>query len=115
MLGKTEGKRRGRQKIKWLDSITNSMDVNLSKLGEIVKDREDCMLHPWDLKETGGHHSGTEQQKQASNSIRRMGREWGDWISVTHTHRKEENQETISLRKGFIKIAKMLMRRKKFF
>ena len=44
MLGKTEGKRRGRQKIKWLDSITNSMDVNLSKLGEIVKDRETCVL-----------------------------------------------------------------------
>ena len=35
--------------------------------------------------------------------------------SVTNTHMKEENQEIISLRKGFIKIVKMLMRRKKFF
>ena len=41
MLGKTEGKRRrGRQRMKWLDSITDLMDMNLSKLQEIVKDRE---------------------------------------------------------------------------
>ena len=40
MLGKTEGRRRGRQRIRWLDSITDSMGMNLSKLREIVKDRE---------------------------------------------------------------------------
>ena len=39
MLGKTEGRRRrGRQRMKWLDSITDSMDMNLSKLQEIVED-----------------------------------------------------------------------------
>ena len=39
MLGKTEGKRRKRQRIKWLDSITDSVDMNLNKLWERVKDR----------------------------------------------------------------------------
>ena len=47
ILGKTEGRRRrGRQRMKWLESITNLMDRSLSKLWEVVIDREDVCCSP---------------------------------------------------------------------
>ena len=41
MLGKIEGKRRGQKRMRWLEGVTDSMDMSLSKLREIVKNRED--------------------------------------------------------------------------
>ena len=54
-------KEKGRQRLRWLDSITASMDMNLSKLQETVKDREDHMLQfMW--SQGAGHDLVTEQQ-----------------------------------------------------
>ena len=52
MLKKTEGeRRRGRQRMRWLDGIIDSKDTNLSKLWEMVKDREAWHAAPWGPKE----------------------------------------------------------------
>ena len=61
MLGKIEGRRRkGQQRIRWLDGITDSMDMSLGKLPEIVKDRESGVLQSVGSQRVG-HDLVTEQ------------------------------------------------------
>ena len=63
MLGKTEGKRRReQQRMRWLDSATDSMNMNLSKLPETEKDREPGVLKSVGLQRAG-HNLVTEQQQ----------------------------------------------------
>ena len=66
MPGKIEGmRRRGWQKMRWLDRITDLMDVNFSKLGEIVKDRETWRVAVHGVSKIL-HDIVTEQQQQQS-------------------------------------------------
>ena len=64
MMGKIEGKRRrGQQRMRWLDSITDSLDMNLSKLQKIVEDRGAGMLQSMGSQGVR-HNLATEQQQQ---------------------------------------------------
>ena len=74
MLGKIVGKRRrGRQRMPWVGSITDSMDMNLGTLGEVLKDREPGMLQSLGLQSIG-HDLATKQQQKIIDNIRvRMG------------------------------------------
>ena len=69
MLGKIEGGRRGQQRMKWLDDITNSMDMSLSKLWEFVVDRRPGMLQSMGLQRVRQYLVTELDYPQTTNSF----------------------------------------------
>ena len=96
MLGKIEGRRRrGLQRIRWLDGITNSMNMSLSKLWEMVKDREAChvAVHGVAKSQTGLRDRTTAEPLSSTYCVPCS--MLGTWYIHSHRRTKERNSSKI--------------------
>ena len=86
----------GMQRMKWLDSIANSMDINLSKLQETVEGRGACLLQPTQSQAVR-LYIATEQQNHVTSIISHAGTQWCPWLESSQStwgNSHEPNNQT---------------------